>query len=195
MATTCLPFSSAPKVEASRRSWFGQMLKTVDKIGVFDWNDGAPPFLILDGHGSRNNLVLLLLQYINTARCNEMERLHWGAIQHIILVGWGQSRAKWVILNGTLEMQERLTHPKRKAPCCICCWKGWYFCPGVKRMGWILCPYRYKLKRCCWTRLGSIELQRVAPSGNSTDKNLKSANTASSISPSGLNLVSQSWGC
>ena len=59
MATTCLPFSSAPKVEASRRSWFGQMLKTVDKIGVFDRTDGFPPFLILDGHGRR--IVLLFL--------------------------------------------------------------------------------------------------------------------------------------
>ena len=26
----------------------------------------------------------------------------------------------------THEMQERLTHPKGKALCRICCWKGWY---------------------------------------------------------------------
>jgi hypothetical protein len=36
-----------------------QMLKTVDKIGVFDRTDGFPPFLILDGHGRR--IVLLFL--------------------------------------------------------------------------------------------------------------------------------------
>ena len=41
------------------------MLKTVDKIGVFDQTDGVPPFLILDGHGS--SFDLLFLQYINTA--------------------------------------------------------------------------------------------------------------------------------
>ena len=73
----------------------------------------------------------------------------------------------------THEMQERLTHPKGKAPCCICCWKGWHCWSGlVESLGWILCPNCYRAKSWCWTRLGhplNYNLL-VAPSGNLTEK-------------------------
>ena len=39
------------------------MLKTIDGFGVFDRSDGVPPFLLLDGHGSRFDLTFLT--YIN----------------------------------------------------------------------------------------------------------------------------------
>lgn len=39
------------------------MLKTIDGLGVFDRSDGVPPFLLLDGHGSRFDLTFLT--YIN----------------------------------------------------------------------------------------------------------------------------------
>jgi hypothetical protein len=39
------------------------MLATIDKLGVFDRSDGVPPFLLLDGHGSRFGLTFL--EYIN----------------------------------------------------------------------------------------------------------------------------------
>jgi len=35
------------------------MLAAIDKLGVFDRSDGVPPFLLLDGHGSRFNLKFL----------------------------------------------------------------------------------------------------------------------------------------
>ena len=41
-----------------------KMLAAIDKLGVFDRSDGVPPFLLLDGHGSRFDLKFL--QYINT---------------------------------------------------------------------------------------------------------------------------------
>lgn len=40
------------------------MLQTIDSLGVFDRSDGVPPFLLLDGHGSRFDLTFL--EYINT---------------------------------------------------------------------------------------------------------------------------------
>jgi hypothetical protein len=42
------------------------MLKTIDKLTVFGCSDGVPPFLLLDGHGSRFDLKFL--QYINAVR-------------------------------------------------------------------------------------------------------------------------------
>jgi hypothetical protein len=39
------------------------MLETIDKLNVFDCSDGSPPFLLLDGHGSRFDLKFL--EYIN----------------------------------------------------------------------------------------------------------------------------------
>ena len=39
------------------------MLSTIDGLGVFDRSDGVPPFLLLDGHGSRFDLTFL--EYIN----------------------------------------------------------------------------------------------------------------------------------
>ena len=72
-------------------------------MGVFDQaEDWVPPFLflILDGRGTRFDL--LILQYINTPSCNEMEpRLHWGAIWHIILASRGKSRTRQ---NGFFKM-------------------------------------------------------------------------------------------
>jgi hypothetical protein len=40
-----------------------EMLKVMDRLNVFDRADNVPPFLILDGHGSRFDL--LFLQYVN----------------------------------------------------------------------------------------------------------------------------------
>jgi len=40
-----------------------EMLKVMDRLNLFDRTDNVPPFLILDGHGSRFDL--LFLQYIN----------------------------------------------------------------------------------------------------------------------------------
>jgi hypothetical protein len=40
-----------------------EMLRAIDKIGVFDRSDGIHPFLILDGHGSRFELPFL--RYVN----------------------------------------------------------------------------------------------------------------------------------
>jgi len=40
-----------------------EMLKAINKLNVFDRADGIPPFLLLDGHGSRFNLMFL--EYIN----------------------------------------------------------------------------------------------------------------------------------
>jgi hypothetical protein len=42
-----------------------QMLKTMDELKVFDRSDGIPPFLLLDGHGSRFDLEFL--EYVNGA--------------------------------------------------------------------------------------------------------------------------------
>ena len=39
------------------------MLKVIDKTEVFDRTDGIAPFLLLDGHGSRFDLISL--EYIN----------------------------------------------------------------------------------------------------------------------------------
>ena len=39
------------------------MLKTMDSFNLFDRSDGVPPFLILDGHGSRFDVTFL--EYIN----------------------------------------------------------------------------------------------------------------------------------
>jgi hypothetical protein len=33
-----------------------KILQTIDELNVFDRSDGAPPFLLLDGHGSRFDL-------------------------------------------------------------------------------------------------------------------------------------------
>lgn len=40
-----------------------EMLRTIDEIGVYDRSDNIPPFLILDGHGSRFELPFI--EYIN----------------------------------------------------------------------------------------------------------------------------------
>ncbi|KAI2504990.1 hypothetical protein MHU86_9433 [Fragilaria crotonensis] len=40
-----------------------KMLAAIDKLGVFNRSDGVPPFLLLNGHGSRFDLTFL--QYIN----------------------------------------------------------------------------------------------------------------------------------
>lgn len=40
------------------------MLQTIDELNVFDRSDGVPPFLLLDGHGSRFDLQFL--EYINS---------------------------------------------------------------------------------------------------------------------------------
>ena len=58
-------FCCYSKSERITEELFVQMLKTVNRIGVFDQTDGVPPFLILDGHGYRFDL--LFLQYINKA--------------------------------------------------------------------------------------------------------------------------------
>ena len=45
-----------------------QMLKTIDELNVFDRSDGIPPFLLLDGHGSRFDLEFL--EYVNGVKTN-----------------------------------------------------------------------------------------------------------------------------
>jgi hypothetical protein len=45
-----------------------QMLKTIDELNVFDRSDGIPPFLLLDGHGSRFDLEFL--EYVNGVETN-----------------------------------------------------------------------------------------------------------------------------
>ena len=44
------------------------MLSSIDRLGVFDRSDGVPPFLLLDGHGSRFDIKFL--EYINSATTN-----------------------------------------------------------------------------------------------------------------------------
>ena len=44
------------------------MLAHMDKTGIFARDTGPPPFLILDGHGSRFDL--LFLEYINNPEHN-----------------------------------------------------------------------------------------------------------------------------
>jgi len=43
-----------------------EMLKAIDKLNVFDRTNCIPPFLLLDGHGSRFNLIFL--EYINVTK-------------------------------------------------------------------------------------------------------------------------------
>jgi hypothetical protein len=46
-----------------------QMLKTLDELNVFDRSeDDIPPFLLLDGYGSRFDLEVL--EYVNSVETN-----------------------------------------------------------------------------------------------------------------------------
>ena len=77
----CLLFSNFCCCSESA-SITAELLKIVDRIGVFDWTDGVPPFLILDGNASRFD-ILATVPAIHQHNCNEMERLHqWGAISY-----------------------------------------------------------------------------------------------------------------
>lgn len=64
------------------------MLRSIDSLGVFDHSDGVPPFLLLDGHGSRFDIKFL--EYINS------ETTKWN-----VCIGVPHGTSNWQVGNST----------------------------------------------------------------------------------------------
>ena len=92
-------------------------------------------------------------------------------------------------------MQERLTHPKGKALCRICCWKGWYaLLIWCRNHGMNTLPISLQTKKLL---LNEVGVQWTTTSSSIRKFNWKTPNLqteannnqpVSSIPPSGLNL-------
>ena len=69
------------------------------------------------------------------------------------------------------KTQKRLTYPKGKAPCCIALLlKRKILLTWCRKHGMNPLPISQQTKKLLLSKVGFIELQLIAPSGNSTDK-------------------------
>ena len=50
-----------------------EMLKTIDRLNVFEQSGGVSPFLLLDGHGGHFDLTFL--EYINDSNGNNTKEM------------------------------------------------------------------------------------------------------------------------